>query len=62
MYLAFFIARGAYVGIGFLYLVNRLIKAEDLMWAKEVVFLVFLGFVGNLILSLLAHAQNGFFL
>lgn len=58
VYAAPFAAPLAYVGIGMLLLVNRL---EDADWARWTVFLAFGGFVGNFLLSLLDHAQNGFF-
>ncbi len=61
VYAAPFAAPLAYAGLGFLLLVNRSVPAEKLEWGKWLIFLGMGGFVGNFILSLLDHAQNGFF-
>lgn len=58
VYSAPFVAPLAYAGVGLLLLLNRL---ENQGWAEWVVFLSLGGFVGNFALSLLDHAQNGFF-
>ena len=57
-YTAPFAAPLSYAGVGFLLLLNRMEREQ---WADWVVFLATGGFVGNLALSLLDHAQNGFF-
>ena len=61
VYAAPFAAPLAYTGLGFLLLLNRSVPAEKLEWGKWLIFLGMGGFVGNFILSLLDHAQNGFF-
>ncbi len=61
VYAAPFIAPLAYTGIGLLLLLNNLIPDTQAEWAKWVVFLAFCGWCGNFILSVLDHAQNGFF-
>jgi hypothetical protein len=60
VYSAPFVAPLSYVGVGFLLLLNRM-ERNDLEWSRWVVFLALGGFVGNLALALLDHAQNGFF-
>ena len=62
VYAAPFAAPLAYSGLGFLLLVNRSIPSEKLEWGKWLIFFGLGGFVGNFILALLDHAQNGFFL
>ena len=61
VYAAPFVAPLSYVGVGLLLLLNRLEPTETLEWARWVLFLAAAGFAGNLGLSLLDHAQNGFF-
>jgi hypothetical protein len=61
VYAAPFVAPLSYVGLGLLLLLNRLEPTETLEWARWVLFLASAGFAGNLGLSLLDHAQNGFF-
>lgn len=61
VYSAPFIAPLAYTGIGLLLLTNRLVPHGTLGWARWVLFLAWGGFLGNFGLSLLDHAQNGFF-
>ena len=58
VYAAPFVAPLSYAGIGLLLILNRL-EHDD--WGRWIVFLAFAGFVGNFGLSLLDHAQNGFF-
>ncbi|HEX8816993.1 MAG TPA: hypothetical protein VF753_15965 [Terriglobales bacterium] len=60
-YSAPFAAPLAYTGLGFLLLMNRMVKAESVEWAQWVLFLTLGGFVGNFIFSLADHASNGFF-
>jgi hypothetical protein len=61
VYSAPFIAPLAYTGIGFLLLVNRLVPHWSRGWARWALFLAWGGFLGNFVLSLLDHAQNGFY-
>jgi hypothetical protein len=61
VYAAPFVAPLSYVGIGLLLVLNRLEPTETLEWARWVLFLAAAGFVGNVGLSLLDHAQNGFY-
>ena len=61
VYAAPFAAPLAYTGLGFLLLLNRSVPVEKLEWGKWLIFLGLGGFAGNFILSLLDHAQNGFF-
>ena len=58
VYSAPFIAPLAYAGVGLLLLLNRMQKEA---WGDWIVFMALGGMVGNFILSLLDHAQNGFF-
>ena len=62
VYTAPFAAPLAYAGLGFLILMNRMIDANDKAWGRWVVLFGLGGFIGNFILSLCDHAQNGFFL
>jgi hypothetical protein len=57
-YTAPFAAPLSYAGVGFLLLLNRM---DNEGWAEWVVFIATGGFIGNLALALLDHAQNGFF-
>jgi len=61
VYTAPFAAPLAYTGLGFLLLLNRMVDSRTLEWARWVVLLALGGFVGNFILTLADHAQNGFF-
>lgn len=61
VYSAPFAAPLAYVGLGLLLLLDRFEKPDSPTWAGWVVFLALGGFAGNFALSLLDHAQNGFF-
>ena len=61
VYAAPFAAPLAYTGLGFLLLLNRSVPVEKSEWGKWLIFLGMGGFAGNFILSLLDHAQNGFF-
>ena len=56
-----FAAPLAYTGLGLLLLLDRMVDAADLDWARWVVLLALGGFVGNFVLTLADHAQNGFF-
>ena len=61
VYSAPFVAPLAYVGVGLLLLLMRLEAPDSLVQGQWALFLAFGGFVGNLGLSLLDHAENGFF-
>ncbi len=61
VYAAPFVAPLSYVGIGLLLVLNRVEPTETVEWARWVLFLTAAGFVGNIGLSLLDHAQNGFY-
>ncbi len=61
VYTAPFAAPLAYVGVGLLLLLTRMERAHTPAWSTWIVFLALGGFVGNLALALLDHAQNGFF-
>jgi len=61
VYTAPFVAPLAYTGLGLLLILNRTVSADEEEWGFWVVVLALGGFVGNLVLSLADHAQNGFF-
>lgn len=60
-YSAPFAAPLAYTGLGFLLLMNRMTVADTPEWARWVLLLALGGFLGNFVLSLTDHAENGFF-
>ena len=62
VYTAPFAAPLAYAGLGLLILMNRMVDPERTEWARWIILLGLGGFVGNFILSLCDHAQNGFFI
>ena len=61
VYSAPFVAPLAYVGVGLLVLLSEMEKPGSEEWARWVVLLALGGLAGNVGLSLLDHAQNGFF-
>ena len=61
VYTAPFVAPLAYTGLGFLLLLNRLEDQATSEWSLWVIVLAAGGFLGNFILSVCDHAQNGFF-
>ena len=61
VYTAPFVAPLAYTGLGFLTLLTRMQSAVEMASGRWVIFLALCGFVGNFVLSLCDHAQNGFF-
>jgi hypothetical protein len=61
VYAAPFAAPLSYAGLGLLAILNRLVPSRTIEWARWVVFLALGGFLGNFVLSLTDHAQNGFF-
>lgn len=60
-YAAPFAAPLAYTGLGFLLLMNRMVETRSAEWARWVLLLALGGFLGNFVLSLTDHAENGFF-
>jgi hypothetical protein len=62
VYTAPFAAPLAYTGLGLLLLLDRMLDARTLDWARWVALLAAGGFAGNFVLCLADHAQNGFFL
>lgn len=60
-YTAPFAAPLAYVGLGCLLLMNRMVPFPTRDWARWVLLLTLGGFLGNFALSLSDHAVNGFF-
>jgi hypothetical protein len=61
VYTAPFVAPLAYTGVGLLLLLDRMVDARTLEWAKWVTLLALGGFVGDFVLCVCDHAQNGFF-
>ena len=61
VYTAPFAAPASYSGVGLLLLLNRMVAPSTDEWRRWVVFLACGGFVGNFLLTLCDHAQNGFF-
>jgi hypothetical protein len=61
VYTAPFAAPLAYAGVGLLLILDRMVEPRSVAWARWVVLLALGGFVGNFVLSLSDHAQNGFF-
>ena len=61
VYTAPFVAPLAFCGLGLLLLMNRMVHRESLEWGQWVVCMTLGGFLGNFLLSLCDHAQNGFF-
>lgn len=61
VYTAPFVAPLAYAGLGLLLLANRMVAKDSPEWGRWVVVMGLGGFVGNFVLSVADHAQNGFF-
>jgi hypothetical protein len=61
VYTAPFVAPLAYTGVGLLLLLDRMVDARTIEWARWVALLALGGFVGNFVLCVCDHAQNGFF-
>lgn len=61
VYSAPFVAPLAFAGLGLLLIHNRTTDADTYAWGQWVVFLAWGGLAGNFVLSLIDHAQNGFF-
>ncbi|MGH9517857.1 MAG: hypothetical protein ACRD3P_19495 [Terriglobales bacterium] len=60
-YSAPFAAPLAYVGLGFLLVLNRMVDKDSLEWSQWLIFMTLGGYAGNFVLSLADHAGNGFF-
>jgi hypothetical protein len=60
-YTAPFAAPLAYMGLGCLTLMNRMISHEAREWSQWVLFFAVGGFFGNFVLTLADHATNAFF-
>jgi hypothetical protein len=60
-YTAPFVAPLAYIGLGCLLVMNRMVEPSQKEWPQWVIFFALGGFVGNFALSLTDHATNGFF-
>ena len=58
---AAFTAPLSYAGLGLLAILNRTVPSRSVDWARWVILLALGGFLGNFVLSLTDHAQNGFF-
>lgn len=61
VYAAPFVAPLAFTGLGLLLLMTASTDRQSIAWGQWVVFLAVCGWVGNFALSVLDHAQNGFF-
>jgi hypothetical protein len=61
VYSAPFVAPISYVGVGLLVLLLRSKDAQEPAFGSWLLLLALGGFVGNFVLSVLDHAQNGFF-
>ena len=61
VYTAPFAAPLAYAGVGLLLILDRMVDPRSTEWARWVVLMALGGFVGNFVLTLADHAQNGFF-
>ncbi len=61
VYSAPFVAPLSYAGVGLLILLDRMVDSRSVDWARWLILLSLGGFLGNFILSLADHAQNGFF-
>ena len=61
VYTAPFAAPLSYSGLGLLLVLNRIVSKDSAEWGVWVVFLSLGGFVGNFLLAVFDHGQNGFF-
>lgn len=61
VYTAPFAAPLAYAGVGLLILLDRMVDPRTVEWGRWLTLLSLGGFVGNYVLTLADHAQNGFF-
>src|ERR1051326_604850 len=61
-YAAPFAGPMAFVGLGCVLIMNRMVEPRSKEWTRWVFFFSLGGFAGNFVLSLTDHAVNGFFL
>lgn len=61
VYTAPFIAPLSFAGIGLLLIMQHTVHQESAEWGRWVLVMALAGFLGNFILSICDHAQNGFF-
>ena len=61
VYTAPFVAPLSYAGLGFLLILNRMEPIDERSWCDWVIFLAAGGVLGNFVLAVADHAQNGFF-
>ena len=61
VYTAPFVAPLSYSGVGLLLILNRTVDARSPEWGRWVILLAAGGVLGNFVLTLCDHAQNGFF-
>ena len=61
IYTAPLIAPLAYSGLGLLLFLNSILTSTNKYYGIWIIVISYMGFVGNFFLSLLDHAQNGFF-
>lgn len=61
VYTAPFAAPLAYTGLGLLVILDRMVDPRSDEWGRWILVLALGGFVGNFVLTLADHAQNGFF-
>ena len=61
VYTAPFVAPLSYSGVGLLLIMNRMVDSRSPEWGRWVILLAGGGILGNYILTLCDHAQNGFF-
>lgn len=61
VYTAPFIAPLSYAGIGLLLIMRCTVPEDSPEWGRWLLVMACAGFVGNFVLSLCDHAQNGFF-
>ena len=61
VYTAPFIAPLSFAGIGLLLIMHHTAHEESLEWGRWVLVMACAGFLGNFVLSICDHAQNGFF-
>ena len=61
VYTAPFIAPLSYAGIGLLLIMHHTVGMDSMEWGRWILVMAFAGFLGNYVLSLCDHAQNGFF-
>ena len=61
VYTAPFIAPLSFAGIGLLLIMHHTVDEASLEWGRWLLVMACTGFLGNFVLSLCDHAQNGFF-